>query len=363
MEPKINAITKDLKKGQRRWVERGIFAYRERRTGRVRFGISYQAQRSDGGKVRRRELVDAESLGAARKALRAVQVDTSRGQRLISARPLPTFAAYVDEYLHGREREIASLKRSRLALNAASEVFGGVRIDHVAPHHVQDFKRRRMETCEPATVQRDLAVLKHAFRLATKVYRYRADNPAQDVTVARYQEKQRRALSIDEVERLIAASAPHVQPFIRVAVQTGLRLSELSQLQWADVDFAANRITITRSKSRKVQTVPMDRIVRETLLALRGTGRVGWVFLYDGHRLENPKKAIAGAARRAGVGKVTCHVFRHTAATRLIEAGVDILLVKAIMRHASITTTMRYVHGGDLDAAAEKLADYVERAT
>ena len=133
----------------------------------------------------------------------------------------------------------------------------------------------------------------------------------------------------------------------------------------ARVSIAARRgtkpgITITRSKSREVQTVPMDRIVRETLFALRGSGRIGWVFLYDGQRLQNPKKAIAAAARRAGIGKVTCHAFRHTAATRMIEAGVDIRNVKAILRHASITTTMRYVHGGDLDAAVEKLADYVD---
>jgi len=305
--------------------------------------------------------VDADTLGAARKALHAVQVDTSRGARVIAAAPLPTFDEYASEYLRGREREITSLSRSRLALTAASRVFGGVRVDLVAPHHVAEFKRLRLETCEPATVQRDLAVLKHAFRLAVKVYRYRPDNPSEDVTIAKYQQKPRRVLSIDEEERLIAAAAEHVKPFIRVATNTGLRLSELTRLLWSDVDFTANRITIRESKSRRVQAVPMNRIVRDTLLSLRGPGRVGPVFTFEGRSFRDPGRAIASAARRAGVGKVTCHCFRHTAATRLIDAGVDVRRVQAILRHASIVTTMRYVHGGDLNAAAETLADYVER--
>jgi integrase len=361
MERRVREIINALLPGKRAWLERGVYVYRERKTGRVRFGISYQARCSNGARKRRRELVEADSLASARKALHAVQVDTSRGTRVIAAAPLPTFDQYAEEYVRGRENEIASLSRSRGTFTAASAVFGGVRIDLVQPHHVAEFKRQRLMTCEPGTVLRDLVVLKHCFKLAVKVYRYRSDNPAEDVKIAKYQEKPRRALSIEEEDRLVAAAPPYLKPFIRTATNTGLRRSELTRLQWSDVDFSTNRITVRESKSRKVQIVPMNRIVREVLLELRGAGKIGPVFTFEGRRFDDPKKGIGAAARRAGIGKVTCHVFRHTAATRMVDAGVDLRVVQAIMRHASITTTMRYVHGGNLEAGAEKLADYVER--
>lgn len=119
-------------------------------------------------------------------------------------------------------------------------------------------------------------------------------------------------LTFDEERRLLEAAAPHVRPFIVVAINTGLRLSELTGLQWSDVDFTSNRVTLRATKSRKVQTVPLNRHATEVLLTLRGLGRVGPVFTFEGQRLDNPKKALAAAARRAGIGKVTCHMFRHT---------------------------------------------------
>lgn len=178
--------------------------------------------------------------------------------------------------------------------------------------------------------------------------------------VDKYQETPRRVLTLDEEHRLLDAAAPHVRPFIVVAIQTGMRLSELTSLQWSAVDFAANRVTLRATKSRKVQTVPLNRIARETLLALRGPGRVGPVFTFEGLPLANPKKALAGAAARAGIGKVTCHVFRHTCATRLLQAGVDIRTVQQWLRHADITTTARYLRSADLSDAGEKLAAFGE---
>ncbi|HEX5132146.1 MAG TPA: site-specific integrase, partial [Candidatus Krumholzibacteria bacterium] len=87
-------------------------------------------------------------------------------------------------------------------------------------------------------------------------------------------------------------------------------------------------------------------------------GRIGPVFMYEGRPFGAPRLGIAAAARRAGIGHVTCHVFRHTCATRLLQAGVDIRTVQQWLRHASITTTARYLHGADMTDAGEKLAAF-----
>ncbi|HEX5131050.1 MAG TPA: site-specific integrase, partial [Candidatus Krumholzibacteria bacterium] len=303
---------------------------------------------------------DVRTLGAARKELRARRADTERGLRVESNGEL-TFAAFAKVYGDARAAEIpASIARVRVTLKAACEVFGAMPIDKVAPLHVERFKTARLGACAPGTVKRDLAVLHALFRAAVRVYSVRRDNPCEHVRVGKYQEAERRVLTLDEERALIDAAAPHLRPFIVVAIQTGMRLGELRCLEWRDVDFSANRVTLWTTKSRKVQTVPLNRIAREVLLSLRGSGRVGPVFTFDGCALNNPKKGIAGAARRAGIGKVTCHVFRHTCATRLLQAGVDIRTVQQWLRHADITTTARYLRSADLSEAGEKLAAFSE---
>ncbi len=227
-----------------------------------------------------------------------------------------------------------------------------------------EFKRQRLATCEPATAYRDLAVVKRAFKDAVKVYCYREDNPASGITVGKWQAKPRRILSVEEEARLVEAAAPHLRPLITVATNTGLRLGELRRLEWRDVDFAAGLLTIREAKNKNSgEKVPINAIARNALLALRGNGAVGPVFLYGGRPMRNPHTGIVRAAKRAGIGHVTAHCFRHTCATRLIEAGVDIVRVKAWMRHANVATTLGYTHVEGLDAAAEKLAAYVESGT
>jgi site-specific recombinase XerD len=66
-----------------------------------------------------------------------------------------------------------------------------------------------------------------------------------------------------------------------------------------------------------------------------------------GGKFKDVKGALAAALKRAGLGKVTWHMFRHTFASRLTRDGVDIVTVKELLGHASITCTMRYAHSND----------------
>jgi site-specific recombinase XerD len=59
------------------------------------------------------------------------------------------------------------------------------------------------------------------------------------------------------------------------------------------------------------------------------------------------KAALTAAGKRAGLAKITWHMFRHTFASRLTRDGVDIVTVKELLGHSNITTTMRYAHSND----------------
>ena len=66
-----------------------------------------------------------------------------------------------------------------------------------------------------------------------------------------------------------------------------------------------------------------------------------------GDKFKDVKGALLAAVKRAGLGKVTWHMFRHTFASRLTRDGVDIVTVKELLGHANINCTMRYAHSND----------------
>ena len=78
------------------------------------------------------------------------------------------------------------------------------------------------------------------------------------------------------------------------------------------------------------------------------SGNAEYVFTNPdtGTRYTDVKKSFSAACREAGITNFTFHDLRHTFGTRLADAGVDVV-VKKLMRHASIVTTMRYIHATD----------------
>jgi integrase len=133
-------------------------------------------------------------------------------------------------------------------------------------------------------------------------------------------------------------------------LNAGPRRGELLKLRWSNVDFGLNLINFTETKTNKDRAVPMEPIVREALLELNEqNGNAEYVFTNPdtGTRYTDVKKSFSAACRNAGITDFTFHDLRHTFGTRLADAGVDVVKIKELMGHASIVTTMRYMHATD----------------
>ena len=142
----------------------------------------------------------------------------------------------------------------------------------------------------------------------------------------------------------------YLQPLVTVAIYAGPRRGELLKLRWANVDFDLNTITFKETKTNKDRSVPMEPIVRTALLELREkAGDAEYVFVNPdtGTRYTDVKKSFSAACRTAGITDFRFHDLRHTFGTRLADAGVDVVKIKELMGHASIVTTMRYIHATD----------------
>jgi site-specific recombinase XerD len=131
---------------------------------------------------------------------------------------------------------------------------------------------------------------------------------------------------------------------------TGLRLSEALHLRPADIDSQQMTILVARGKGNKQRLAPLS----PTLL---GELRAWWSehrnphWLFPGKSPDRPlgpslvQKACQRAVDRAGLLRgVSAHTLRHTFATELLEAGVDLLTIQKILGHADLKTTLIYTH-------------------
>jgi integrase/recombinase XerD len=238
-------------------------------------------------------------------------------------------------------------------------------LDDVTDRVVEDYLAfLRASGKAPASVARALVAVRSLHRFCEDEG-LSSGNPAEDVERPRVPAGLPKALSEDEVGRLLGAVvgddaiARRDRAILEVLYGCGLRVSELVGLSLADVDLAASMLRAF-GKGAKERVVPVGRLAREALGAwIEPAGRgalvpARWarrgdaeaVFLNArGGRLS--RQGAWGVVRqygdRVGLGdRLTPHVLRHSCATHMLDHGADIRVVQELLGHASISTTQVY---------------------
>lgn len=179
-----------------------------------------------------------------------------------------------------------------------------------------------------------------------------------------------RILAPEEVDALLGALRTHRdRAMVQAMVLGGLRRCEVLGLQLADLRVGERRVFVAEGKGGHQRLVPVSSRFFGSVAAYLETERpaetsTGTVFVVlKGPRRGSPLSAagleeiLAGARRRAGLERGSCHQLRHTCLTRLREAGMALEAVQAQAGHASIESTRIYLHLGD-----EWLASQYRRA-
>ena len=156
----------------------------------------------------------------------------------------------------------------------------------------------------------------------------------------------------DEEIKLVAACdrvrTRFLRPLVLLALNTGMRRGELLSLEWSRIDFDQRTIRIINAKSiAGDRVVPMNAAVHSLLFELAMGATSPFVFpssRKQGEKLLDLKKGFKKAVQLAGIPPIRFHDMRHTFATRLVRAGVDIVSVQNLLGHSKITTTARYAH-------------------
>jgi len=153
-----------------------------------------------------------------------------------------------------------------------------------------------------------------------------------------------RFLSADEETALRKAveakCSQHLSELV-LALNTGLRLSEQFGLTWADVSLTRRLLTIPRSKNGSTRHVPLNQAAVRALEDLReGTHSSG--FVCGG--APGPRRWFEPALKDAKISGFSWHCLRHTFASRLVMAGVDLRTVQELLGHKTIAMMVRYAH-------------------
>ncbi len=209
---------------------------------------------------------------------------------------------------------------------------------------------------ENATINRYLTCLKtilNHFRLDNHFINLRKERNGRIRTITKCEELELLALLRCKDFGSKQSHYPDCADLFECLLETGCRLSELLDLAYNDVDFEADHIRIWINKGDRPRSVPMTTKVRSILDARL---KINSVKPFSINKFQ-AERAWSYARRHMGLdadNEFCIHCLRHSAASRLINAGVDLYIVKEILGHSSIKVTERYAH---LDPS--KLADAV----
>lgn len=268
----------------------------------------------------------------------------------------PLFAVYVEDWMatyvvpNNKPSTIAS-KRSKLDRHIIP-FFGAMTLCSIDRLAIDRYKATKLEQgLARKTINNHLTILRRALDVAKEWGLIRR------VPTFQWMQNERPGFDFftaDESERLLGSTTGLQRVMILTALRTGMRRGELLALRWANVDLDKRRIRVAEAISDGVVTAPKNHKARfipisvELAAALRSLDQDGpYVFHGEGGtRLttDEVKRLVPYACDDAGLRRLNWHALRHSFASQLVMAGVDIRTVQELLGHSNVTQTMRYAH-------------------
>jgi len=320
----------------------GAIYQRKTKSGKIRWYLDYRD--ADGRRVQmvaNNAVTKDEAIVALREEVAKAFNKEYRIKREQEKIKFSNFTEmYIENYAKVNKR---SWKDDQYRLQKFVDFLGNIYLHEVTPLEIEKFKLSKLkEGITKSTVNRYLAILKRMFNIAID-WGYAEENPVNRIKF--YSEKdnlKERILIKEEEDRLLESSSEHLKPIIVVALNTGMRRSEISNMKWNQINLQTREIKVEKTKSGKIRIVDINLILFEELLRLKSKRKNSkYVFLNQKTKLQT---SFEGACRRAQIEGLRFHDLRHTFASRLVEMGVDLIRIKEILGHSTVKITERYTH-------------------
>ena len=254
---------------------------------------------------------------------------------------------WFENYAKQHHRETTQ-KRDREIWKVLDRYLGTLVLHEITTFNVEQYKaKRRAKGVKPGTIVREGIVLSSMLRQAVEWKRLVT---APKVTVQRGEANRTRILTPDEQARLMVAYDKNVKrrrlkPLVELLLATAARVGELLELQWKDID--EGYLWLYKTKNGKARRLPLTTEMRAILERIPRHG--SHVFLNKKtdkpySRLERGFKRVLRDASISTAGDVVIHTLRHTAISRMMDAGIDPRTIMEISGHSSLAMLERYTH-------------------
>lgn len=258
-----------------------------------------------------------------------------------------------DNFLDYSEHNKKSYKQDKSRVRILKEYFKIRYAKDVKPADIEKLKSHLMNKgLSKITINRYIEVISKAFNMAID-NEWISKSPIKKGAKFAQKNYVVRSLSEKEEKRLLKVlSTPeyeYLKGIVIVALNTALRRQNILDLTWEQIDLTGRVIEITENKSNKHILKPINDTLYEYLTSIPEEKRNGYVFInyYTGKKCKEIKRAWKTAKEKANLTDFRFHDLKHTVGTRLAEKCVPVPVIKEVLDHSDIKTTMRYVHTAD----------------
>lgn len=270
-----------------------------------------------------------------------------------------TFSEVFERYLPVHKTETTKKtwqNTERYYRNWISSFLGDSKIIDITVDDIQKVVSKAIESRSPRTADFVKTVIRQIFNFAKSRDLYFKDNPAMKIKVKQVDNKRSRFLTREEAQALLRELEKHSQDVHDIALFSlleGARAGSIFALQWKDVDFNINRLSLLDTKNGQCYFQPIHPIVKEMLQRRFKNDSEGYVFKSrTGRKIEDLSDTYQRVVDKMGFNdgisdprqRVVFHTLRHTYASWLVMDGVDLYTTQKLMGHKSNQMTQRYAH-------------------
>ena len=277
-------------------------------------------------------------------------------QERLGVKPRRTWNEAVVRYLAETSHK-ASQVSDKIHLRWLDKFLNGVSLDAINRDVLDSIMAaRRAEGVKNSSVNRVMEVVRAVLRKAANEWEWLDRVPRVQMLPAA--KRRIRWITQDEAQRLIATLPEHLAAMVRFSLETGLRRSNVTGLQWSQIDLTRRTAWIhpDQAKARKAIAVPLSAaaviVIREQI-----GKHPTHVFSYRGRSVTQVNtKAWAAGLKRAGISDFRWHDLRHTWASWHVQAGTPLHVLQELGGWECVEMVRKYAH-----LSSEHLAGYVDR--
>jgi len=308
----------------------------------------------------RADLEKAHAIGSGPATLSARREEQRRqeAERKRVEESQGTYRELVDKHYlpwAWREKKSADMDETRLRLYLYPE-FGDLLLSEITTKRVEALRDRVLIKRSRATTLQVLALLRKTFNHLARLGLHNLQNPVSTIKLPRLDNACERFFSREDFDRYIKAAGKLRNPDLHdasiLAVDTGLRLGEITRLLPEDVDLTHGFLTVRESDGKPGGKIPLNSRV-SAMLESRLRDHANGPLFHTAHNGDRElSRHFARLARKLGLNtgledrknRLTFHSLRHTFASWLAMADVDLYRIQKLMRHKTFAMVQRYAH-------------------